>query len=342
VGDCPNLGSCGVTTYIPTRNSAEWIGVFLKAYRELGVEPLYVVDVRSTDSTAEILKEQGAKVLLFQPDHDFAEAGMVEFASFAAGTPWVLRMDDDEFPSRALLRAIPRAIKTTLNDGFLISRQELFRRDGEIYQSRAPGRLVAGIDRPSVQLRLYRPDRVKYIEVVHTSGFIWPDFLGVMAASESFAHFDRLMRSPVARLAKIEAYRAMGYPAYELADEYLPELFDLQHHAALKPDLHEFHNIMEKLPRPSADMPEIDPVRLAEMRESSLAFGRKALNGLDLRNADEIMRLSLGLPPSLYFRMAELLCTFGVTGIGERLWNFANDLGNIRKVSNAAAHQMPS
>ncbi len=85
---------------IPTRNSERWILSFLKAYRDLDVEPLYIVDGRSDDATEALLRSANARVVTFEPMGDYVEAGMIEFGSSLAQTDWVLRMDGEEFPSR--------------------------------------------------------------------------------------------------------------------------------------------------------------------------------------------------------------------------------------------------
>jgi Glycosyl transferase family 2 len=100
---------------IPTRDSARWIGIFLDAYRKVGIEPFYVLDTRSADSTLDILWRKQADLIPFAPSADFAEAGMLEFGARHAGVDWLLRVDDDEFPSRALLRWISSIGARSLN-----------------------------------------------------------------------------------------------------------------------------------------------------------------------------------------------------------------------------------
>ena len=100
---------------IPTRDSARWIGIFLDAYRKVGIELFYVLDTRSADSTLDILRRKQADLIPFAPSADFAEAGMLEFGARHAGVDWLLRVDDDEFPSRALLRWISSIGARSLN-----------------------------------------------------------------------------------------------------------------------------------------------------------------------------------------------------------------------------------
>ena len=85
---------------IPTRDSARWIAAMLHRYRALGEEPLFICDTRSVDDTRRLLDELGAEVHECTPSADFAEAGMIEFGSRASGASWILRLDDDEFPTR--------------------------------------------------------------------------------------------------------------------------------------------------------------------------------------------------------------------------------------------------
>ena len=324
--------SCSViySIFVPTRDSSRWISIFLSAYRDLGIEPLYVVDERSCDGTADILEAQGARVVTFLPSGDFVEAGLIEFGSRAAGTPWVLRMDDDEFPSLALLQAIPDLIKKTRNAAFDIPRLELFRRGGEIYQSRARGRLHGGTKLPSLQRRLYRPGALTFHQRIHSSGFEGPPFCGIMRSDQYFIHFDRLIRSPRERVAKMHSQLKSGYPAYQLADEYLPELFSLEHHAAIKPDLREVRRILEALPDPDETMPEFSDKIVSAMRDAARKYGDQQFECLRTVDADFIIRLSHWIPPFMLTRVAELLCTIGIKGPGSRLWNFAASLKEAR------------
>ena len=236
---------------IPTRDSARWIGIFLDAYRKAGIEPLYIVDTRTTDSTQEILLAKGANMLLFTPHGDFVEAGMIEFGARHASTKWILRVDDDEFPSRALLRWIASVGVKSLNQMWYISIRTLFVCDGAIHYSRSLGHFAhpqaAAFLHPHP--RLFHADRVVYRQKVHTPGFEAPAYASFAPQDAFLVHCNCLLRTPSERWSKIQKYAAIdAQSTLRLADEYLPELFALEHHDARRDGLDEFADLFEKLP----------------------------------------------------------------------------------------------
>jgi len=150
---------------IPTRDSARWIGQVLGAYRRMGVEPLYIVDARSRDGTFELLQEASADCIPFTPHGDIAEAGMIEFGAKAAGTEWVLRLDDDEFPSQKVLDWVAKVGTRSSRPFWGLSRRDVSLRDEGFVYSQWPARNVWTGDRfcLNAQLRLYRANSVRYI-----------------------------------------------------------------------------------------------------------------------------------------------------------------------------------
>jgi hypothetical protein len=241
---------------ILTRDSARWIGHVLSAYRELGVEPLYIVDSRSKDKTLEILQALKADCIPFTPRGEIVEAGMIEFGSKAAGTEWVLRVDDDEFPSRELLDWVVREGVTSEAAYWGISRKEIsFQEAGFVY-SRWPPR-VAWIDDRFVlnpQIRLYRANAVRYVEKLHTPGFEAPPPLAFAPEGCSLIHFNNIVRSVGERIAKVRKYALINEKlAWRLIDECLPELTDPSAQNYANDGLAEFLGLLESLPEPACD-----------------------------------------------------------------------------------------
>jgi hypothetical protein len=129
---------------IPTRSSARWVLRFLEAYRSLGIEPFYVVDVRSDDGTEALLRSAGARLASYEPKANFVEAGMIEFASRSVKRDWSLRMNDDEFPSRMLLSWAEEIGCLSDKVHWTLSRRELLRHDSEIKYSQLESHYHAG------------------------------------------------------------------------------------------------------------------------------------------------------------------------------------------------------
>ncbi len=237
---------------VPTRDSEGWIGVLLNAYRREGIEPLFVFDMRSRDDTRKRLAEMNAQVVEMRPDKDFAEGGMIEFGSRAAGTRWVLRLDDDEFPSCALLRWLREHGVRSVRTAWALSRRELFLNGDEILYSRSPTRFWderhPGFLNP--QVRFYRADLVRYEEKLHSCGFDAKDDVGMAPDGAFFLHMSCLMRSPQERYEKLVRYEAISAnSAWKLADEYLPELTELTGCEADTDGLVEFSELLAAWPR---------------------------------------------------------------------------------------------
>jgi len=307
--------------FIPTRDSAKWVGVFLDAYRAIGVEPLYVVDARSTDGTLELLRAKGATCANFTPSGDFAEAGMIEFGAHAAGGGWLLRLDDDEFPTRALMQWTEIVGAKSLNQAWQVSRRELFRDEsGTIVYSRAPTRCPSPY-RPEFlhpQPRFFHADRVRWLEQVHTVGYENPLFFDFVPEQAFIIHCNCLLRTPAERLDKILRYEAiLPGSALKLADEYLPEIFPAPYHNAAGDGLEEFARLFEALPIVTCAalnrlFAEAERHRRLLADAPRLAFEH---------SADDLWWLKL-CPISLRRRLAELLCTVGASRVGTRAWNY--------------------
>ena len=138
---------------------------------------------------------------------------MIEFGSKSAGAEWILRLDDDEFPSRNLLSWLAAATSDESFDAYAISRRDVSRRGGGYFYSRWPSRWTLGADYVfNPQPRLHRAHRVTYIEKVHSSGFVIPEPHGLAPGGAFFVHCNNLLRSPTERLAKVRKYATYDEP----------------------------------------------------------------------------------------------------------------------------------
>jgi len=302
---------------IPTRDSARWIGIFLDAYRKVGIEPFYVVDTRSADSTLDILRRKQADLIPFAPSADFAEAGMLEFGARHAGVDWLLRVDDDEFPSRALLRWISSVGAKSLNQIWYISIRSLFVCDAAIYYSRRPGNFAhpqaSAFLQP--QLRLFHAKRVAYLNKVHTPGLQKPMYASFAPQDAFLIHCSCLLRTPAERWSKIQKYEAIeALSTLGLADEYLPEFFSLEHHNARRDGLDEFAELFESLPIHWSAAPLVLDRQIRDLHEREVSrFHERIVASRHLRpvtSADDFAWLHS--VPRLFWRpTALLLSAFG-------------------------------
>ena len=309
---------------IPTRDSGRWVSTFLLAYRAAGVEPFYVVDARSSDDTLDCLKTHKAEFVVFTPHGDFPEAGMIEFGSKACGSQWVLRLDDDEFPSGRLLKWLDELPSNSLNPVFHIGRRELFAREGQIYYSRSRGRFQNyAKDTIHPQPRVYRVDAVEYVEQLHTSGIVVPKVGSIAPNDAFFIHLNCLLRTPEERLRKVELYeRILPAATIAVADEYLPELFSLEHHRASSDGLDEFRPLLEKLPlNLNPTIQGLDAAACQTLHDAVDAHARRlaALEQRPLVDADRVFAYARRLPRGAWRPCARLLTALGWESGGRAL-----------------------
>ena len=320
---------------IPTRDSARWIGVFLSAYRKLGVEPFYAVDARSDDATLEILRRMQADFKTFTPSGDYVESGMIEFASANAGAEWALRMDDDEFPSRRLIEWARTVTTSSLNQAWVVFRRDLFFKEGVIYWTRSVCRrgFLHAPDAVGAHLRLHQTRRVRYEGKLHSDGFEPVGLLGIAPKDAVFAHFDCLLRPADERAAKLRRYESIDPgSSWKLGDEYLPELFSLEHHLATTEGVEEFEPLLRSLPL-VAEMHDPglsdDEARtmfsrtMAHRDEKLLAIAKDPVAYV---SADDIPRVFLFAPPIFAKLVGELMRTLGwgaARALGGRLCRYA-------------------
>ncbi|MCC0005433.1 MAG: radical SAM protein [Methylobacteriaceae bacterium] len=316
---------------IPTRDGAAHISPLLNAYRELGIEPLYVVDLRSRDNTLELLASLGARVTTCEPTADFAEAGMVEHGARAASADWIWRIDDDEFPSRALVDWLNAAIV----DATVVAacRRELHIIDGRYVYSRWPTRLSDAPKAVNYQYRIFRRDAVRYVQAVHTPGFDVPRDHFVLPGNLFTAHLNCIIHDVYFRLSKVRTYATYDERlSWSVVDECLPEYLDpvLQNYS--DDGLEEFFDLLNLLGPPT--QPSAPPPLADRERALIEPVVQRAYDALREQRKREIYRLFetrlTRAPKPLLRETSKLLCSLAgakkdsPTRIwGEALWDFS-------------------
>jgi hypothetical protein len=213
-----------VTPFVVTRDSAPWIVPLLSLYRDAGLEPKVILDDRSTDGTGDALARAGFAYRTATSTADRAEPMVAEMLrDHPAG--WLLRMDDDEVPSRAMLdwlRGPPPADHRVT--GFA---RRFYRRDaaGALHRGRwTPLRPLHRGTRHDWQYRLFRAERVTFTGAIHTPGFVVPEDRVQAPPNAFIAHFVWLLRTIGQRRAKIASYnRQQPSMGDFFRDMYVPE-----------------------------------------------------------------------------------------------------------------------
>src|SRR5579863_2932758 len=125
-----------VDIVIPTINSARWLGQLLDGYRTLGIEPLYALDSRCDDGSLELLRARGARIIRVHQQGFHVENGILAQISPHVERDWILRLDDDEFPSAALLKWAAQTTAPADILSWYLPRLTLYRDEGRIKYSR--------------------------------------------------------------------------------------------------------------------------------------------------------------------------------------------------------------
>lgn len=287
-----------------TRDSAPWIGQFLTAYRALGIEPLYIHDVRSVDATATVLQRAGAEVIDFDPAGDYVEAGMIKFGAMRAKSEWVFRIDDDEFPSLALVRWLANEGVCYRVSAVICSRRDVFRSGGNYAYTRHPNRYfnAEASHYLAPHHRLFRPSMVSFSERLHSPGFAVSPPFEFAPQDAFFIHCNCLVRSVSQRLAKLRRYEAISaLSSWKFADEYVPEFFETSTDAAYD-GLDEFKPLLATLQAPAEEEASLKPGELctmqSEVAREQQAVGRRAAD-YKKRLARQIARYGEPVGPGL-------------------------------------------
>ncbi|WP_176722380.1 glycosyltransferase family 2 protein [Candidatus Thiosymbion oneisti] len=231
---------------IATKNSAGWFGEILHAYRKLAIQPLVLLDNASEDGTKELLEREQIEFTRVIPEFPRVEA-IVRLIPNHTDAQWVLRLDDDEFPSHALIDWIPDRLDSLDTNIVGIPRRWVRMGKNEHCEFSNHPLLKQDQDKMDIQWRLFRPDRVDYITDIHSPGF--RASAGLVAPDEAFlVHFDWIIRSRQARARKVADYdRQQGGAGSDFHDLYLWEDSDLAAHGFQPMETTEFDRLARSI-----------------------------------------------------------------------------------------------
>ena len=189
---------------MPAFNAARHLDVTLAYYAEIGARVSVFVDTKSTDDTLSVAQRAGCDVQ--EIDNPSTRVGAIlETMSRRLGTRWVLRIDDDELPSRRLIDyAISIAEGTSIAESIAFHRCECtINSAGEILYHRTH---TSGAHR---QIRLYRPEGLAFSGTGHTAGFEEHNLMQQAAPRDALMiHLDWVVHSPAERASKMARYDA--------------------------------------------------------------------------------------------------------------------------------------
>jgi glycosyltransferase involved in cell wall biosynthesis len=113
-----NSDSIGVTVIIPTRNEARHLARCLTAIRRFS--EIYVVDSQSTDSTVEVARAFGAKIVQFHYRGGWPKKRQWALDSLPIENEWVLLLDADEILTSDLAEEIQAATRDVNFAGYWV------------------------------------------------------------------------------------------------------------------------------------------------------------------------------------------------------------------------------
>jgi hypothetical protein len=269
---------------VMTRGPGDRVAAMLALFRDVADEILVALDDRADDATEAVLAGVADRVIRY-PYADPVDRPLAWIHHECSGE-WVLTIDDDEIPSRALLGSLPELVAAADVTHYWLPRRWLYPTVDRYLDARPW--------RPDYQPRLVLNDPrvLAFSDETHVP-------LAVLGPCRYLAdclyHADTLLNSRDARAAKVERYERL-HPGKRVAGRplnaafYLPELVDAPTAEVPPEDLALISDVLAaRAPR----------VRTAEVR----AAGREEIDrhwpGRELAQSGYSARLTLleELPP---------------------------------------------
>ena len=227
-------------------NSESYIDLILQYYADNNIPVEVFVDGKTKDSTAATAQKYAPVKIITNTSSTID--GVIGDISRAASTEWVLRFDDDELPSNALMQFVTSAINCDNADVYGFWRfQCAVSKDGDLLFSKEHSPKL------HMQHRLYRPSKVKFISEIHTPGFsLYNIARGRHLTAPAMAcciHLDWAVHSYADRLEKVQGYEAhtlgstSNWRAFYLYEDYINQ----KQHSFAKFELQEFKKIASQI-----------------------------------------------------------------------------------------------
>ena len=194
-----------LTVAIPTINSARYLDLILAFYRDHRIPVTVFVHDRSHDHTLDVAERWAPKVMTLTDPANFVAEGLIEQMSRNCSTKWMLRIDDDELPSLAMMRFVAKVISEDSSTVYNFQRRQCaVSHSGRLLDCTR----ISAFDHS--QWRLYQPAKMSYVNGLHTPGFkVEGDLEQSHAPSEAnMIHLDWAVHSYEDRKQKVERYDA--------------------------------------------------------------------------------------------------------------------------------------
>jgi hypothetical protein len=246
-GDCSV--SADLEIIVCTRDSASWIAPITRAWYRLGRVPTFVVDARTSDKTRQILRHQGVEFTEVVPEYNRVEDILWRVAQ-QSKAKWILRIDDDEMPSEAMLRWIDQNLPAIGSNIVMFPRRWCWLDPNGFLVYTQAKNFYWMPQHPNLidpQARLFRPEHVQWQRDIHTPGFVIEN-ASVAPPEAFFCHFDWIVRNLAARLQKLSIYDAQQQGAgSDFSNFYIPERRPLEELCLTRFSTNEFDRLARDL-----------------------------------------------------------------------------------------------
>jgi hypothetical protein len=187
---------------VPTINSSDYIDIVLGFYRQHQIPVTVFVDDRSSDGTYALIQRLGPDIRLIRNPGNVVE-DLLPLIAEMCPTRWILRIDDDELPTLAMMQFVQEVIRCGEIAVYGFPRHQCAISPGA-------GLLSATQYSPTLhgQWRLFQPAQVTFQNSLHSSGLSYDGKRQAAPEPASLIHLDWAFHSYAERLRKVEFYDA--------------------------------------------------------------------------------------------------------------------------------------
>ena len=178
-------------------------------FNKLSLRPIYALDSKRIQRRAEVEYLLGREVSVYENTGNCIEASYDKLAALAP-TEWVLRIDCDEVPNRAMIEHCSKFVARPTDSYCGFDRDDLIWRSGQLDRMKYEPLFV------DTQFRLFNRNRVKFLSRIHTPGFHVPKwkipFLPRWNAPQAarIYHLQRVFITAQQRAEKLARYNSAG------------------------------------------------------------------------------------------------------------------------------------
>jgi hypothetical protein len=232
---------------VVTKNSARWFGIILDGYQAAGISPFVILDEESSDGTEKLLSERGIEYAREHAEFPRVEA-LIERIPALVRSRWVVRLDDDELPCRALCDWITARLGSLTCNVVGFQRRSIRLTSTSVCEYSRHPLIVSRLGVLDAQWRLFKPSEMRYTLEIHTPGFLVPKGSPIAPHKAYIVHFDWLVRTLDERRLQIRDYdRQAANAGSRFRDMKAWEDSDIADHCFHPMDTDEFDVIAAKL-----------------------------------------------------------------------------------------------